>query len=184
MKRSELAHLLRSASRIADDPNILVIGSQSVLGMYDADTLPPEATLSNEADIAFFDDPEAGDARALRLSPHDCVTSMLAACREKDREFAAALIHAGLINPALLRKRAAGLPLAYQRHVLSWIDNYGVTLEPGRAQHSPKVADAALPKLPPERSALPSARDSQKRVRPHKHDGKSVKGHRRKKPKN
>lgn len=57
MKRSELAHILRAACSIADDPDILVIGSQSILGSFTEDELPLDATVSIEADIAFFDDP-------------------------------------------------------------------------------------------------------------------------------
>lgn len=58
MKRQELAHILRAACGIADDGDILVIGSQAILGTYDEDDLPPRATASMEADIAFFDDPD------------------------------------------------------------------------------------------------------------------------------
>lgn len=57
MNRQQLAHLLRSACRIADDADVLVIGSQSILGSFEEDDLPPEATASLEADIAFLDDP-------------------------------------------------------------------------------------------------------------------------------
>src|SRR6266508_2921970 len=56
MNRSELAHILRAAGKIAEDPDILVIGSQSILGSYDERELPDEATRSIEADIAYFDD--------------------------------------------------------------------------------------------------------------------------------
>jgi len=58
MKRSELAHILRSACVITGDPNILVLGSQSILGSFGEEVLPPEATGSIEADVAFMDDPE------------------------------------------------------------------------------------------------------------------------------
>jgi hypothetical protein len=34
-----------------------VLGSQSILGSFDEDDLPPEATASQEADLAFLDDP-------------------------------------------------------------------------------------------------------------------------------
>ena len=34
------------------------MGSQSILGSFDEDALPEEATLSIEADIAFVDDPD------------------------------------------------------------------------------------------------------------------------------
>ncbi|WP_239334300.1 DUF6036 family nucleotidyltransferase [Frankia sp. CiP3] len=56
MRREQLEHVLRAASSIAADPEILVIGSQSVLGAIPEDRLPEEATASIEVDIAFFDD--------------------------------------------------------------------------------------------------------------------------------
>lgn len=57
MDRQQLAHLLRAATKIAGDPDIVVFGSQSILGSYDEDDLPRPATASMEADIAFlFDD--------------------------------------------------------------------------------------------------------------------------------
>lgn len=62
MKREQLEHILRAASQIADDPNVLVIGSQSVLGAIPEDALPLAATASIEVDVAFFDDP--GDHKA------------------------------------------------------------------------------------------------------------------------
>jgi hypothetical protein len=60
-----LEHVLRAASQIADDPEVLVIGSQSVLGAIPEDRLPPAATASIEVDVAFFDDPE--DRKADRV---------------------------------------------------------------------------------------------------------------------
>jgi hypothetical protein len=53
-----LEHVLRAASQIADDPQVLVIGSQSILGAIPEDRLPPAATASIEVDVAFFDDPD------------------------------------------------------------------------------------------------------------------------------
>lgn len=58
MKRQELAHILRAACDITGDRDVLVIGSQSILGTFDEDDLPSEATASIEADIAFLDDPD------------------------------------------------------------------------------------------------------------------------------
>ncbi len=55
MLRSELAHLLRAAARIAD-PEMLVIGSQSIHGSFRDDELPELAMVSREADIAFWND--------------------------------------------------------------------------------------------------------------------------------
>lgn len=45
MNREQLAHVLRSAAQIVDDPEILVVGSQAILGTYDDTLLPDEATL-------------------------------------------------------------------------------------------------------------------------------------------
>lgn len=56
MTREELAHVLRAASRITDDPNVVVIGSQAILGSYGEEELPERATLSVEADVTFWDD--------------------------------------------------------------------------------------------------------------------------------
>ena len=46
MKRSELSHIIRAAARILDDPNIVVIGSQSILASYPETTLPAELVMS------------------------------------------------------------------------------------------------------------------------------------------
>lgn len=56
MKRQELAHILRAACDITGDKDVLVIGSQSILGTFDEDELPAAATASIEADIAFLED--------------------------------------------------------------------------------------------------------------------------------
>jgi hypothetical protein len=58
MRREQLEHVLRAASQIADDPAVLVIGSQSVLGAIPEQRLPAAATASIEVDVAFFDDPD------------------------------------------------------------------------------------------------------------------------------
>ena len=65
MRREQLEHVLRAASQIADDSDVLVIGSQSVLGAIPEDRLPPAATASIEVDVAFFDDPD--DRKADRV---------------------------------------------------------------------------------------------------------------------
>lgn len=56
MKREELEHILRAAATIAGDPDVLVLGSQSILGSYDAHELPDAAHASIEADVTFFED--------------------------------------------------------------------------------------------------------------------------------
>lgn len=160
MNREQLAHVLRSAATIVNDENIVVIGSQAILGSYKEDELPIEAVRSMEADLAFADDPEASKAdqvdgaigegsqfhatfayyargvsvstavlpdgwegrvvtydrvdalpsRAVCIEPHDLVVSKLVAGREKDVEFAEALLRAALVNAHTLRERADLLP--------------------------------------------------------------------------
>lgn len=65
MTREQLAHVLRAASTIAGERDVLVIGSQSLLGSFGEQDLPYEATASMEADVAFLDDP--GDVKADRV---------------------------------------------------------------------------------------------------------------------
>jgi len=49
MKRADLEHLIRAAATIADDMDIIVLGSQSILARYpDA---PAELLVSDEADL-------------------------------------------------------------------------------------------------------------------------------------
>ena len=62
MNRQQLAHILRAACQVVDTSEVLVLGSQSILGAFDEDDLPPEATASMEADIAFLDDPDRSKA--------------------------------------------------------------------------------------------------------------------------
>ena len=161
MNREQLSHLLRAAARIADDPDILVLGSQAILGTFDAQNLPDEVTISVEADIAFRNDPDeakadqvdgsigelsgfheeygyyaqgvtvttaklpsgwedrvigynapgAAPSQAVCIDAHDLVVSKLYAGREKDRDFASALLKAGLISKNVLIERADMLNL-------------------------------------------------------------------------
>lgn len=59
MTRSELEHVIRAAGAIADDREIVVIGSQAVLGQFpDA---PPALRASMEADVYPRNRPERAD---------------------------------------------------------------------------------------------------------------------------
>ena len=56
MKRKDLEHLIRAAGAIIEESEILVIGSQSILGEHpDA---PAELTMSSEADLGSIRSPE------------------------------------------------------------------------------------------------------------------------------
>jgi hypothetical protein len=59
MKRSELEHIIRASGSIADDREIIVIGSQSILGQHPE--APEEFLLSMEADVIPKNKPEKAD---------------------------------------------------------------------------------------------------------------------------
>ena len=153
--------MLRAASQIVNDAEIIVIGSQAILGSFREDELPVEAVVSMEADLAFrvdtdgsksdavdgaigegspfhemysyyaqgvtittavlptgweersveYERPDALPSHAVCLEPHDLVISKLVAGREKDFDFATALIGAGLVDPEVLRERTSMLPV-------------------------------------------------------------------------
>jgi hypothetical protein len=65
VRRTQLEHLLRAASTISGERDVVVIGSQSILASHPDDALPPEATGSIEADVAFLSDPD--DSKADRV---------------------------------------------------------------------------------------------------------------------
>lgn len=51
MNREQLVHAIRVACEIIESDSIIVIGSQSILGSFDEDDLPAEATASREVDM-------------------------------------------------------------------------------------------------------------------------------------
>lgn len=137
MNRDQLAHVLRAACEIADDPDILVIGSQSILASYDEEKadqvdgaigeLSPfhqqfgyyaqgvsvhTAVLPEgwQTRIVPWKSSSTGRANAMFLDKHDLVMSKLVALRDKDLAFAEALIEAGLVDVPTLRERAGQLP--------------------------------------------------------------------------
>lgn len=57
MTRDQLAHILRATSQIVGEHDIVVLGSQSLLGTFDDAELPDAVIGSIEVDIAFLDDP-------------------------------------------------------------------------------------------------------------------------------
>lgn len=71
MKRSELEHLIRAAGSIANDPEIVVVGSQSILGQFP--NAPPSLPVSAEAGVFPLNHPELSDLIAgsiQHLDPH------------------------------------------------------------------------------------------------------------------
>lgn len=51
MRRDQLEHAIRTTCQIIDADEVIVVGSQAILGSLPEDTLPPEATMSLEVDI-------------------------------------------------------------------------------------------------------------------------------------
>ena len=59
MRRSDLEHIIRAAGSIADAQELIIIGSQAILGSFP--TPPPELTVSQEADLYPAEVPEKAD---------------------------------------------------------------------------------------------------------------------------
>jgi len=51
MRRTQLEHAIRTACQIIGHPAVIIVGSQAILGTYDEEVLPPEATMSVEVDV-------------------------------------------------------------------------------------------------------------------------------------
>ncbi|WP_448808737.1 DUF6036 family nucleotidyltransferase [Agromyces bauzanensis] len=84
MTRDELMELARQAIRLVPNREVLIVGSQSILGTIPEDRLPPRATLSREADIAPTMDDDDGtiatiiDAHLGEMSDFDRVNGFYA----------------------------------------------------------------------------------------------------------
>lgn len=70
-----------------------------------------------------FETPGTAPWRGLCLEPHDLVVSKLVAFRDKDREFAAALLRARMVDADLLEERILLLdaPAATQERLRTWL---------------------------------------------------------------
>jgi hypothetical protein len=156
--REQLEHLIRAAATLAADDQIVVVGSQAILGAFPA--APQELLVSVEADLFPLGHPERAElidgsigegspfhetfgyyahgvgpetavlpagwrerliplysaatrgATGLCLEPHDLVLAKLVAGREKDLDFAAVAVAAGLVLPVVLRERLRALPVS------------------------------------------------------------------------
>ena len=51
MRRDQLEHAIRAACQIVGAPEVIVVGSQAILGTYPENDLPAAATMSAEVDI-------------------------------------------------------------------------------------------------------------------------------------
>jgi hypothetical protein len=65
VRREEVLHVARAAARIAGVTNVVIVGSQAILGTYREDELPSAALASVEADVLVLDDIEGTAAQAI-----------------------------------------------------------------------------------------------------------------------
>lgn len=67
MRRDQLEHAIRTACQIIEAPEVIVVGSQSILATYREDELPNAATMSIEVDILPIADSDAETERLADL---------------------------------------------------------------------------------------------------------------------
>ena len=67
MRRDQLEHAIRTACQIIEQPEVIVVGSQTILGTYDESELPKAATMSIEVDILPIADSNEETARLVDL---------------------------------------------------------------------------------------------------------------------
>jgi hypothetical protein len=67
MRRDQLEHAIRTACQIIQHSEVIVVGSQAILGTYDEDELPAAATMSIEVDILPIGDSNEETARLADL---------------------------------------------------------------------------------------------------------------------
>ncbi|MBK5232264.1 MAG: hypothetical protein JJE13_04710 [Thermoleophilia bacterium] len=186
MRRDQLEHAIRTACQIIGQTEVIVVGSQSILGTYREEDLPDEATMSIEVDIlpiandndetarladliegvagefSSFEElhgfsidgvdlktsalpvgwrdrlvkvqnintapPEGGLAfTGWCLEAHDLCVAKLCVLREKDVNFVAALLDAGLVNAETIAVRLPTVPADQSASVdrgLTWLSPY------------------------------------------------------------
>ena len=67
MRRAQLEHAIRTACQLVQQPEVIVVGSQAILGTYDESQLPAAATMSIEVDILPIADSNDETARLADL---------------------------------------------------------------------------------------------------------------------
>jgi hypothetical protein len=192
MRREQLEHAIRAACQIIGHQEVIVVGSQSILGTFAEDQLPPAATMSIEVDILPIADdnaqtaaladiiegvagefssfeqlhgfsidgvdlqtsilPEGWRGRLVKvqnantappsghpqftgwcLDSEDLCLAKLCAFREKDQNFVAALLGAGLVDAQTIIDR---LPSVAEQHrtaaerAIRWLEAFEKAADP------------------------------------------------------
>lgn len=103
MRRDQLELAVRTACQIIGRPEVIVVGSQAILGTFREDELPVRATMSAEIDILPIADSNEETAElADRIEG------------EKDQNFVSELLNAGLVDSAVISARLATVPDRYR----------------------------------------------------------------------
>jgi hypothetical protein len=183
MRRDQLEHAIRTACQIIGRHEVIVVGSQAILGTFNEDELPARATMSGEVDILPIADsneetlkladliegvagefspfeelhgfridgvdletsalPEGWRDRLVKvqnantaelggrlrftgwcLDKEDLCVAKLCALREKDQNFVAELLRAGLVDAGVIAARLATVPERYRpgaEHGAEWL---------------------------------------------------------------
>jgi hypothetical protein len=185
MRRDQLEHAIRTACQIIEQPAVIIVGSQAILGTYSEDQLPDAATMSVEVDVLPIADSNGETARLADviegvagewspfeqqhgfsidgvdletavlpdgwrdrlvkvqnantaassgeqaftgwcLDKEDLCVAKLCAFREKDRNFVAALLDAGLVAADVIATRMPSVPrehLPATERALAWLNS-------------------------------------------------------------
>lgn len=194
MRRDQLEHAIRAACQIIGRPEVIVVGSQAILGTFREDQLPAAATMSIEVDILPIADdnqetarladviegvagefspfeelhgfsidgvdrqtsalPEGWRDRLVKvqnantaapsgdpqftgwcLDKEDLCVAKLCALREKDQNFVAALLRAGLIDERIIRARLQSVEARHHesaRRATAWLATWRDQATPAR----------------------------------------------------
>jgi len=69
MRRDQLEHAIRAVCQIIQQPEVIVVGTQAILGTYDESQLPAAATVSIEVDLETLSCQTAGASALLARGP-------------------------------------------------------------------------------------------------------------------
>jgi len=67
MRKDQLEHAIRAACQIIEREEVIVVGSQAILGSFNEEQLPAAATISREVDILPISDDDAKTAEMADL---------------------------------------------------------------------------------------------------------------------